>query len=67
MILVAAGSTIGLVSGLGFLLTLCPGAMLILVSAYEKGRMLPSMRLEFLVESLILLSGIITLLWMAVS
>ena len=63
MILVAAGSAIGLVSGLGFFLTLCPAAMLILVSAYEKGQMLPSMRLEFLVESLLLLSGVITLLW----
>ena len=63
MILVAAGSAIGLIAGLGFFLTLCPAAMLILVSAYEKGRMLPSMRLEFLVESLLLLSGVITLIW----
>lgn len=66
MILVAAGSAIGLVSGLGFFLTLCPAAMLILVNAYEKGRMLPSMRVEFLMESLLLLSGVLTLLWMAV-
>ncbi len=65
MILVSAGSAMGLISGLGFLLTLCPGAMLILVNAYEKGLMLPSMRLEFMVENLFLLSGIITLLWMA--
>jgi len=63
MILIAAGSAIGLVSGLGFFLTLCPAAMLMLVSAYENGQMLPSMRLEFLVESLLLLSGAITLLW----
>jgi hypothetical protein len=38
--------------------------MLTLVGAYEKGHMLPGMRLEFLVESLFLLSGVITLLWM---
>jgi hypothetical protein len=63
MILIAAGSAIGLISGLGFFLTLCPAAMLMLVSAYGKGRMLPSMRLEFLVESLLLVSGGITLLW----
>ena len=37
--------------------------MLILVGAYESGRMLPGMRLEFLVESLFLLAGGITLLW----
>ena len=66
MILVSAGSVIGLVSGLGFFLTLCPAAMLILAKVYEKGRMLPSMRLEFLAESLFVLSGIITLLWVAV-
>ena len=65
MILVAAGSAIGLISGLGFFLTLCPAAMVMMVNAYEKGRMLPSMGLEFLVESLFLLSGGITLLWMA--
>ena len=66
MILVSAGSVIGLVSGLGFFLTLCPAGMLILAKVYEKGRMLPSMRLEFLAESLFVLSGIITLLWVAV-
>jgi hypothetical protein len=38
--------------------------MLTLVGAYEKGHMLPGMRLEFLVESLFLLSGVVTFLWM---
>lgn len=66
MLLVFAGSAVGLISGLGFFVTLCPAAMLILVHAYEKGRMLPSMRLEFMVESLFLLSGLITLFWMAI-
>jgi 4-hydroxy-3-methylbut-2-enyl diphosphate reductase len=64
MILIAAGSAFGLISGLGFLLTICPAAMLVLVNAYGKGQMLPSMRLEFMVESLFLLSGILTMLWM---
>ncbi|MBC2710121.1 MAG: 4-hydroxy-3-methylbut-2-enyl diphosphate reductase [Desulfosarcina sp.] len=66
MVLSAAVAAVGLVSGLGFFLTLCPAAMLILIKGYKKGRMLPGMRLEFLVESLFLLSGIITLLWVAV-
>ena len=56
---------VGLVAPLGFLLTLCPAAMLALVVAHERGRMLPGMRLELLVESLFLLSGVITLVWMA--
>jgi 4-hydroxy-3-methylbut-2-enyl diphosphate reductase len=64
MLLAATVAAVGLVSGLGFFLTLCPAAMLILVGAYEKGRMLPGMRLEFLVESLFLLSGLITFLWL---
>lgn len=64
MLLSAIASAIGLFSSLGFALVLCPGAMLMLVGAYENGHMLPGMRLEFLVESLFLLAGVITLLWM---
>jgi (E)-4-hydroxy-3-methyl-but-2-enyl pyrophosphate reductase len=63
MLLPAAASAVGLFSSLGFALVLCPGAMLVLVGAYENGRMLPGMRLEFLVESFFLLVGGITLLW----
>ncbi|MGA6925577.1 MAG: hypothetical protein WBY88_07845, partial [Desulfosarcina sp.] len=65
VLLSAVMAVAGLVSSLGFFLTLCPAAMLALVVAYEKGRMLPGMRLEFLVESLFLFSGVITMLWMA--
>jgi (E)-4-hydroxy-3-methyl-but-2-enyl pyrophosphate reductase len=66
MILISIGSASGMISELGFFLTLCPVAMLILIRAYEKGKMLPSMRLEFLVENIFLLAGVITLLWTAV-
>ncbi|BBO82642.1 4-hydroxy-3-methylbut-2-enyl diphosphate reductase [Desulfosarcina ovata] len=62
ILLVALAAAVGLVAPLGFLLTLCPGIMLVLVTAHEQGRMLPGMRLEFLVESLFLLSGLLTLL-----
>jgi (E)-4-hydroxy-3-methyl-but-2-enyl pyrophosphate reductase len=64
MILPAAVAAVGLVSKLGFFLILCPGAMLLLVRSYANGRMLPGMRLEFLVESLFLLAGFITLMEM---
>jgi 4-hydroxy-3-methylbut-2-enyl diphosphate reductase len=64
MVLSAAAAAIGLFTGLGFLLVLCPGAMLVLVGAHENGQMLPGMRLEFMVESLFLLSGVITVIWM---
>ena len=64
MLLITAAAAVGLVSRLGFLLILCPLAMLLLMAAYAKGRMLPGMRLEFLVESLFVLAGGITMAWM---
>jgi 4-hydroxy-3-methylbut-2-enyl diphosphate reductase len=67
MVLPAAAAAVGLVSGLGFWLTLCPAAMLVLIGAHEQGQMLPGMRLEFLVESLFLMSGVLTLLQMVLA
>ena len=67
MILPPAMAASGVFNQLGFLLILCPAVMLSLIRSYEKGRMLPGMRLEFLVESLFLLSGLLTLLWMIVA
>ncbi len=63
VLLPALASAAGLVSGLGFLLPLCPATMLLLLGAYEQNRMLPGIRLEFIVESLFLLVGLLTLLW----
>jgi (E)-4-hydroxy-3-methyl-but-2-enyl pyrophosphate reductase len=63
ILLIAAATAFKLISDLGFFLTLCPAAMLILVGAYEKECMLPGMRLELYVESLFLMAGVITLLW----
>ena len=63
VILVSVAAAVGLIAGLGFFLALCPATMLILVGSYEKGRMLPGMRLEFYVESLFLVSGLIALAW----
>ena len=67
MILPAVMAALGVFSKLGFLLILCPAAMLKLIRCYEKGLMLSGMRLEFLVESLFLLSGLLTLVWMIVA
>ena len=67
ILLPALLSVFGSVSALGFFLTLCPVGMLILVHAYEYGRMQPGLRLEFLVESLFLLAGVLTIFWMMVS
>ncbi|UCF91685.1 MAG: 4-hydroxy-3-methylbut-2-enyl diphosphate reductase [Desulfobacterales bacterium] len=52
-----------LVSTLGFALTLCPLFIWLVILAHEKGRVLPGVRLEFLVETHLILAGIITLIW----
>ncbi len=48
---------------LGFWLALCPVFIFVILSAYERGYMLPSIRLEFLVETHFVLAGIITMIW----
>ncbi len=53
----------GLAPGLGVALAACPAAMLAILLAYEKGAILPGLRLEFLVESHLLLGGILALAW----
>jgi 4-hydroxy-3-methylbut-2-enyl diphosphate reductase len=56
-------SLFGWVSNLGWLLALCPLLMLGLLIAFQKNRLLPGVRLEFLVESVFITAGLITLLW----
>ncbi|MDL1981195.1 MAG: 4-hydroxy-3-methylbut-2-enyl diphosphate reductase [Deltaproteobacteria bacterium] len=55
------------ISTLGFLLALCPVFIFVILSAYERGYMLPGIRLEFLVETHFVLAGIITIIWSVVS
>jgi len=52
-----------LVSALGFVLTLCPIFILMVILAYRKGFLLPGIRLEFLVESHFILAGLLTFIW----
>jgi len=47
----------------GIGLSLCPLFMFIVFSAHEKGYMLPGIRLEFLIETHFVLTGIITFFW----
>jgi 4-hydroxy-3-methylbut-2-enyl diphosphate reductase len=62
VLLVGAGIA-GWVSSLGFYLSICPVSLLIVLTAYEKGRMLPGNRLELLVETHFILAGVIALIW----
>ena len=58
MVLAALG---GVVMPQGFLLALCPLVIFALLSAYDKGNMLPGMRLEFMMESQFVLVGVLVL------
>jgi len=56
-------SSFHLISSLGFVLISCPIALLFLLSAYEQGYLLPSVKLEFLVETNFIMAGAIAFLW----
>jgi (E)-4-hydroxy-3-methyl-but-2-enyl pyrophosphate reductase len=56
-------SSLRLISYFGFLLISSPMLLLLLLSAYERGIVLPSVKLEFLVETNFILAGAIALLW----
>jgi 4-hydroxy-3-methylbut-2-enyl diphosphate reductase len=53
-----------LISGLGFVLIICPAAMFLTLSTYERGLILPSIKLEFLIETNFILAGILSFLYM---
>ncbi len=56
-------SSFHLISYLGFVLVASPVTLLLLLSAYERGVLLPSVKLEFMVETNFVLAGAIAFLW----
>ncbi len=56
-------SAFHLISYLGFMLVASPVSLLVLLLAYERGLLLPSVKLEFLVETNFILAGVIAFLW----
>jgi (E)-4-hydroxy-3-methyl-but-2-enyl pyrophosphate reductase len=56
-------SSLHLISYLGFFLISCPIWLLFLISAYDQRILLPSVKLELLVESNFLLAGVFAFLW----
>ena len=56
-------SSFHFISYLGFVLVASPITLLFLLSVYEKGVLLPSVKLEFLVETNFVLAGGIAFLW----
>ena len=56
-------SAFHIISNLGFALVICPIFVFIVLSAHERGHMLPGTRLEFLVETHFVLAGVVTIIW----
>jgi (E)-4-hydroxy-3-methyl-but-2-enyl pyrophosphate reductase len=61
-LLLLAGST-GITNGLAWVLIIPPLLLLWIVVAHEHGNMLPGIRMEFRVESLFVLSGLLTFIY----
>jgi 4-hydroxy-3-methylbut-2-enyl diphosphate reductase len=60
-------SALGLTSGLGFALMLCPVFIGLIILTYERALMFPGIRLEFLLETQFILAGVITFFWILFS
>jgi 4-hydroxy-3-methylbut-2-enyl diphosphate reductase len=56
-------SSFHFISYLGFALIICPLTLLLLLSSYERGLLLPSVKLEFLVETNFILAGALAAIW----
>jgi len=52
-----------LIPAFGFVLTICPVFMYIVLFIYQRGYMLPGIGLEFLVETNFILAGLLTFVW----
>lgn len=62
-VILIATSFLNIISNLGYALSLCPFSIIIFLFLYEKGYLVPGLRLEFLVESLFIATGIIAGIW----
>jgi 4-hydroxy-3-methylbut-2-enyl diphosphate reductase len=53
----------GLLNPLAYPLAVCPMLLLIVVMGYQRGNMLPGMHMEFIVESIFILSGLLAFIF----
>lgn len=61
-LMLQVSAALGLVSPLGYALAVCPVFLFAVVMAYEGNKLLPGVRLEFIVESHFVMAGGITLM-----
>jgi len=62
IIVLPVSAACGVIHPVAYALVLPPLLLLVLVSSHERGNMLPGMRMEFRVESLFVLSGVLALI-----
>lgn len=67
LVILPVSSALHLISGLGYSLSLFPVLMLGLLFMYERNRDFYGFRLEFLVETLLIFTGVIALIWEVLS
>jgi 4-hydroxy-3-methylbut-2-enyl diphosphate reductase len=63
LLILILSSIFKLYSSLGYVLTICPILIGVVLKAHLQGSMLPGTRLEFLIESHFILAGILSLIW----
>ncbi len=63
LLILIVASIFKLFSSLGYLLTICPILIGVVLKTHRQGSMLPGTRLEFLIESHFILAGIVSLIW----
>ncbi|MBU1170921.1 MAG: 4-hydroxy-3-methylbut-2-enyl diphosphate reductase [Proteobacteria bacterium] len=63
LIILPLSSALHLISSLGYFLSLFPMMMMMLLNAYERGGLVYSLLLEFLMETPLILTGVIALIW----
>ncbi len=65
VLLLAGASAAGWTGPLGFALAVCPVSMYLVLAAHQKGKVLPGVRIEFLMDTHFILAGLIALLFAA--
>jgi 4-hydroxy-3-methylbut-2-enyl diphosphate reductase len=63
LVVLPVAALAALVPSLGYALCACPLFITGVLLAYERGVMIPGIRLEFLLETNFIIAGIITLAW----
>lgn len=67
LVILIIASVLNYITGLGFVLSVCPIIMFLIITGYDRGAMMPGIKLEFLLESHFIITGIITFIWQMMS